>query len=276
MYLCYVDESGRVEPEGSTSVATPVMAIVGVVIEHREIREFTSDFLRLKQTLYPRVISSSHHLLDSMMVEVKGTDLRRAMRESARRRNHAKGVLDRLMVILRQHRARLIGRVWVKSPGMRLDPSSTYTYAIQDIAQHFERLLSARKQTGLLICDARDHKQNRQVSHSIFTRKHGLKGDSYPHLVETPTFAVSDNHAGLQVADLVAGALVFPMACRVYCQGCTASIHMDPQYDVLRSRYAQQVGKLQYTWQDALGRSRGGIVVSDSRGRRGRAAIFLP
>ncbi len=226
--------------------------------------------------MYPNVLSGSPHLLDSMMVEVKSTDLRQEIRTSARRRSHALGVLDRLLVILRYHRARVIGRVWVKAPGVGLDQWSTYTYAIQDIASHFDRFLKARNQTGQLICDTRDHHQNRRVSHSIFTRKHGLRGDRYPRLVESPTFAVSDNHAGLQIADLVVGAWIFPMACRAYCQGCEAEIHMDPRYDLLRHRYAQQVGSLQFTWRDSGGRSRGGVVVSDRRGQRRSSVLFAP
>jgi len=101
------------------------------------------------------------------------------------------------MVILNHHRVKLIGRVWVKAPGAGLDQWGAYICSIQEIAQHFERLLAARNRTGLVICDAREPKQNRKVSHSIFTGKHA-KGDRYPHIVESPTFAVSDNHAGLQ------------------------------------------------------------------------------
>ncbi|MEU6997474.1 DUF3800 domain-containing protein [Nonomuraea sp. NPDC046570] len=41
--------------------------------------------------------------------------------------------------------------------------------------------------------------------------------DPYTPLGEVPLFAASDNHAGLQIADLLASTLVFPMAASAYC-----------------------------------------------------------
>jgi hypothetical protein len=177
--------------------------------------------------------------------------------------------------MLERYRARLIGRVWVKAPGQGLHSVSTYTSAIQDIARHFDHLLARGRQTGLIICDSRMHGQNRQVSHSVFTFKHRLVGDQFPQLVESPTFAVSDNHAGLQLADLIAGAFVFPIACRVYCGSATLPTGSQ-RYDKLRQRYADRLRRLQYLHSDVLGRIRGGIVVSDRRSNRPSSYLLRP
>jgi len=118
------------------------------------------------------------------------------------------------------------------------------------------------------------HAQNRQVSHSVFTMKHRMNGDPLPQLVESPLFGVSDNHAGLQIADVVAGALLLPMACRTYCHGSRAQTHMDTRYDRLGERYARRLRAMQYLYHDATGRTRGGVVVCDRRSSRPSRDLF--
>jgi hypothetical protein len=253
------------------------MVIAGLIVDHRNVASLTTDFLRLKQTFYPQPIGSVPHLLSYILVEVKGTDMRRQLRSNRREdRRHVIGFLDKVVGMLERHRVRIIGRIWVKEPGRGLNPASTYTYAIQDMARHFEHSLSGGRQTGLMVCDSRMHGQDREVSHSVFTLKHRLVGDALPHLVESPTFGVSDNHAGLQLADLLAGGLLFPMACRVYCQGCASPAHLDPRYDKVRERYATRLQRLQYTYADAADRTTGGIVVSDKRAQRASRFLFRP
>ena len=44
-------------------------------------------------------------------------------------------------------------------------------------------------------------------------------GNLYPRILELPLFGHSDNHAALQIADLVCPALLFPMAAQTYCTG---------------------------------------------------------
>jgi hypothetical protein len=251
------------------------MVIAGLIVDHRNLTALTSDYMRLKQTFYPHALSQVPHLLSYILVEIKGTDMRRQLRSRSREdRRHVIGYLDKVVTLLESHKAQIIGRVWVKAPGFGLNPASTYTYAIQDMARHFEHSLASSRQTGLMICDSRMHGQDRVVSHSVFTLKHRLAGDSFPHLVESPTFGVSDNHAGLQLADLLAGALLFPMACRVYCQGSVATPHMEPRYDRLRERYAARLQQMQYAYINTAGQSAGGIVVSDKRAQRPSRLLF--
>jgi hypothetical protein len=104
-------------------------------------------------------------------------------------RRHAIGFLDKVVELMGSHGARIVGRIWVKDAAM--NPRSSYTFAIQDIASHFEHLLTSSNAAGLMICDGRLHHQDAEVSHSIFTQKHKLGGDSFPHLVEATVFGRS-------------------------------------------------------------------------------------
>jgi hypothetical protein len=275
--LCYIDEAGGFEAEGSHLAATPLMVIAGLVLDHRYLRALTTEHLRLKQLYFPGSLAKRGHLLDYILTEIKSTHLRQYVRSPKRDlRRLVTGYLDRIVELLERSNARIIGRVWVKEPGLGLDPASSYNYAIQDVARHFAHLLRIQHDVGMVICDSRMHGQNRQVSHSVFTLKHRLIGDALPELAESPVFGVSDNHAGLQIADIVAGALLLPMACRTYCQGSTAPTHMDPRYDSLRLRYGRRLRALQYLYHDAAGRTRGGIVVSDRRRSRPSRELFAP
>lgn len=88
---------------------------------------------------------------------------------------------------------------------------------MQDISLHFNEFLLARNSRGVLIADGRAHHQNIQVSHSVFTQKWRTGGDPFPSMLEVPVFSHSENHVGLQLADLIASTLVFPMAATNYC-----------------------------------------------------------
>ncbi|WP_420445274.1 DUF3800 domain-containing protein [Candidatus Poriferisodalis sp.] len=272
MYVCYVDESGGFEAPNSGPRATPLMVFAGLIVEAAAIRPLTADFLALKRRFYPGEVSRH---LDYVLAEVKGAELRKAVRVgSQRERRHAFGVLDGVMRLIEHHDIWLVGRIWVKEPAKALEPDSTYTYAVQDIARNLDHFLGQQNTSGLVICDGRDHRQDVRVAHSVFTQKHKSGGDALPRLIETPLFGKSDNHVGLQIADLVASALLFPMAARVYCEGGAKSFHAHPQFDALRTRYARRLRARRHVYVDSSGRTRGGIVVSDRLGRRPPQALF--
>lgn len=81
-------------------------------------------------------------------------------------------------------------------------------------------------------------------------------------------FAHSDNHVGLQIADLIASTLVFPMAADTY-GAPEGSVHASGRYAALRADHGAELRDLQYRYRDETGRWRGGIVVSDPAGRPG-------
>ncbi len=212
--------------------------------------------------------------LDHILAEVKGADLRSSLRSGSRNdRRHAKGYLDRVVQILEQSRTAIIGRVWIKAVGQPLDPAPSYTYAIQDLARHFQRFLDTKRSSGFMLCDSRMHNQDSQVSHSIFTQKHRSAGDPLPRILEAPVFGSSGNHAGLQLADTLASALIFPMAARVYCAQWPGN-HTHSRFDEVRTRYAARLLALQFRHQDAAGRWQGGVVVSDKLRRLPSDRLF--
>jgi hypothetical protein len=263
MYFCFVDESGGFEAPASNPAATPLMALAGLILDSATLPAITTQLIQAKMRFFPGK-STSRLFLDRIRDEVKGSDLRALLRSSSRRdRRHVIGYLDRVIQVLNIHNIRLVGRVWIKPVGQALDPDATYTYAIQDIARHFHAYLDANNQSGLLLCDSRMHNQNAQVSHSIFTQKHAVGGDPLPRILEAPVFGVSLNHAGLQLADAVASALIFPIASRVYCAHQWPGSHTNARFEAVRRRYAAQLRALEFRYQDHVGRTHGGIVVSD-------------
>lgn len=263
VHICFIDESGGFEVPASNPAATPLMAIVGLIVDTGEIEEATDELLDAKRRFFPQKCRAPLHL-DHILAEVKGADLRSSIRSNSRNpRRHAFGYLDCVADILEQRQMVIIGRVWIKAVGQPLDPAPSYTYAIQDLARHFQRFLDAKQSSGLMICDSRMHNQNSQVSHSIFTQKHRSAGDPLPRILEAPVFGSSGNHAGLQLADTLASALIFPMAARVYCAHQWSGNHTHPRFDDLRRRYAPRLSPLEFRYQNAAGHWLGGIVVSD-------------
>lgn len=116
--------------------------------------------------------------------------------------------------------------------------------------------------------------QDIQVAHSLFTQKHKASGDALPRLLEPVVFGKSDNHVGLQLADIVASGLLFPMAARVYCPASASLVHSHPRFGALQSRYALRLGARRYTYGDDDGRLRGGMTVSDRVGGKPSSLLF--
>ncbi len=275
MYFCYIDESGGSEASDVGSGATPVMVLAGLIVDQQRLEALTWDYLRVRCEFYPRAGRRAPRLSD-ILNEIKGVSVRNNVRSTARNpRRHAIGFMGRVLRVLESHQVRMVGRVWVKAIGQGLDPSATYTSAVQDIATHFERFLTQKRAQGLIVCDGRMHKQDSVVSHSIFTQKMRAHGDPYPHIVELPMFASSRNHVGLQLADHVASALLFPIATRTFCATQCTGPHVDPNYDAIKSRFGVRVGRLEYRYRAGT-RHRGGVVVSNRLNSLTRASLFTP
>ncbi|MEX2394270.1 MAG: DUF3800 domain-containing protein [Actinomycetota bacterium] len=272
--LCYVDEagSGEIIPADQSPVA-PVFVMLGLIIDAPRIHTLTRQFLELKKRFFPGLVRGGP-FLGSVLKEVKGKDLRRSVRQGSRDERRATlGFLDNLIEVIKSVDARLVGRVYAKAIGTPSDEKAMYSFSLQDICRHFQRWLIDSSQEGLVICDSRTKTKNTPVAHSIFTQKFKAGGDEYDRLHEMPTFGHSDNHVGLQVADLVASAFLFPIACRAYCTGHLNSVHTSERYDVLIDRYGRALRELQFRYRDGE-RWTGGIIVSDPVGGRSGAYMF--
>jgi hypothetical protein len=274
MYLCYLDESGGIEAPDSSRTATPVMVILSLVVDASRVPNLTRDFLALKRRHFPGRYRIGR-ALDHILTEVKGSEILQMTRSPSRdKRRQAQVFRAELLDLCDSHDCRILGRVWVKEPGKVLKQKPTYDFAVQDIAEHFSQYLQVASAEGVLIADGRSQFQNVNVAHSIFTQKWRTGGDPYPYMREVPLFAHSDNHAGLQLADLVASTFVFPMAATAYCKPTAGMPHSSPYYDDVRRVFGRRLQSRQYRYRDETGRWRGGLVVSDPVGRQSGSLLF--
>ena len=98
---------------------------------------------------------------------------------------------------------------------------------------------------------------------------------NYGRLVELPTFGHSENHAGLQICDILCSALLYPIACFAYCTGHVTNVHFQPRAEQLRDRYGQQLIALQYRYgNEQTGRYEGGIFVPDAIDHQSGSRMF--
>jgi uncharacterized protein DUF3800 len=249
------------------------MVILGVSLDARMVPLLTREFLSLKRRYFPEQFFKGR-ALDHMLTEIKGNHLLKMTRHESRdRRRQAKLVRRDLLRLLERHGCRVIGRVWVKAPGRTLKADATYCYAVQDIVTHFCHFLRAQDSYGVMVADARTPGLNATVAHSIFTQKWRTGDDPYASLLEVPVFADSRNHAGLQIADLLASTLVFPMAVAAY-GAPPGNVHASERYQSVRTDHGAALRDLQYRYVDDIGRWRGGLVVSDPVGERPGTFLF--
>jgi hypothetical protein len=208
--VLYVDEAGCLGALPScTSNIQPVFAFIATAFDVAQVGDLTREFLALKRRFFPRMHTSQHHL-DDILAEVKGADVRRNAAVGSRRsRRAAFGFLDNLFALIEQHDCKIFGRVWIKGIGAAFTGRSVYTFSMQDTCSTFQTFLATTGEQGFIIADSRNKPANTNVSHCVFTRKFQAVGDTFPNLVEMPVFGHSDNHAGIQIADLICSAVVF-------------------------------------------------------------------
>ena len=251
------------------------MVIVGLIVAASAVPGLTRDFLSLKRRFFPNRFTAGP-ALDNVLTEIKGNDILKMTRSDSRdRRRQAWRVRDALIKLVNRYDCKVVGRIWVKQPDRGLKPHPTYCYAVQDIALHFSQYLVHHRSSGVLIADSRSPDLNSRVAHSIFTQKYRVAGDPYPALLEVPLFQDSRNHAGIQIADLIASTLVFPMAAAAYAFKST-SVHSTGRYHRVREEHGDALRELQFRYEDEVGRWRGGLVVSDVGGKRSGSLLFGP
>lgn len=270
MYICYVDEAGDLGALSSPAAANdqPVLVVGAVFVDTARLETLTNDFLGLKHLFFPGLNYPSQSHLDRIIPEVKGADLRRsALTGNRNQRRQAYGFIDKVLRLLEVHNVHLVARLWIKELGQTFNSKSVYTSSIQTIYSYFDSFLTEQNDFGFCIADSRDKPKNVNVSHSIFTQKFQASTSFYSRVLELPTFSHSDNHACLQMCDLVCSALLFPIACETYCTGTVSNVHVQPSAAQLKTEFGQRLKQMQYRFQEPNGRYKGGIVVSDPAGR---------
>lgn len=280
MYLCFIDESGDTGVLSTQNKESqPAFVLAGLIIHQDKLSDFTRDFLRIKKEFFPDLFEGITHQTEVILKEVKGSELRKPSRlKCAQSFRHVSQFLGRLLGGLEKYDVKLVGRIQIKQADKATSPDAIYTAAIQSICQSFNKFLEDQGALGMAICDSRSHKQDIQTSHSIFTQKFRHEGDNFPRIVEMPTFGRSDNHSGIQAADLICSALLMPFAVNVYCQDKAEELrnkHVQPSYEKLRDKFWRRVGGLQYRYMDdQKGYKVGGVWVTDGLGSKSGRHLF--
>jgi hypothetical protein len=277
VYLAYVDDAGDPEmlPSATTPLVTPVFIVGAVAVEQARLRNLTVSFLSVKRRFFPGLDPKTGHLLDGVRSEIKGSEIRKMIRSSrSRERGHASAFLDKVVALLEQEHVKIFGRVWVKAIGTPINRESITTHSIQACCDTFQDLLDTKAVDGQMVIDSSAPKLNSAMAHSIFTQKFKATGDRYGRMMEMPTFGHSENHVGLQLADLVASGLIFPMASHCYCTGHVQSVHVHQRFGSLAPRFSTRLKALQHRYYGSDGKRRGGMTVSDALQHRSGSLLF--
>jgi Protein of unknown function (DUF3800) len=273
--VSYVDDAGDPETLPSAiSPLPPVFVLAAVSFEQRRLHRVTMEYLALKRQHFPGLAPRSGHLLDWGRVEIKGAEIRKMARSGRSERRHALFFMDDVLTLLEAHDAKIFGRVWVKAIGTPVNREAMTTVSVQATCETYQDLLRDCGEDGLMVIDSSSPRLNAALSHSVFTQKYKATGDSYDRVLEMPVFGHSENHAGLQLADLVGSAFLYPMATHAYCTGHVTSVHVDPRFSEIRRQFAQRLKAIQYRYYDANGHRKGGITVSDALTCRPGSVLF--
>jgi hypothetical protein len=273
LLIAYVDDAGDVQALRSGSNIQPVLAFVCVIVDQSQLAKLTKDFLALKEHHFRGRLSKGPHRLSNILTEIKGAELRTMVRASRKKRRTALLYLRDLMDMLEGVDARVIGRIWIKTPDEALNGLAMNTYSIQWICKTFQRYLEIKGEKGIVVIDSNNPGVNAKVAHSVFTQKFQFSGDCYDRILDMPTFGGSQNHAGLQIADNVASGIVVPMAGRAYCMDHVEGSHVHPGYDKIADWLGKKLRHRQFRYREEDEWS-GGLVVSDPVGAKHSGHLF--
>ena len=276
MYICYIDEAGCTgDLPDATSAVQPVFTILGLIVSQSRITDLTRDLIQLKRKYFPRLLPGTHHYLDWMMAEVKGSEIRKAARHTSRnKRRFAFEFVRKSLEILESHNVCHIGRVFIKPHGARFDGKAVYSNSVQRICSDFQHFLLSKDSFGMVIADSRNKALNSNIAHSVFTQWHRASGNPYPNILEVPTFGHSNNHAGIQFCDLLCSSLYFPIAAAVCCLPHMQNhIHCHKLHLKLRSSFGSTLRSMEYRYQ-AGDKAWGGIHLSDPLSHKSSIDLF--
>jgi len=276
LLLCYIDEAGNTGTyDPADPASTPVFVVVSLSVDEEQAADLLMGFLRLKIRFEPTL--QTRRLSEVIRHEVKGATLRRHLRGAARNpRRRALGLLDHFLRLLETHDCRIFGRVLVKQPGTVFASASTYPSAVAELAQTFDHQATSEGVHGLMILDSQTKVKNEGNVHTITTRRFRAGGSLYPGLVESPVFGHSDTHTLLQIADLLASALIYPAACSAYLAPQASNAHLHPSYQAIRGTFGRRLANIEHRYRDPTGVRIGGFRVIDRGGQGGAHLLFRP
>lgn len=279
MQLCYVDESGKADllTEAERD-QQPVLVVAGVSLPECVLEKATHEWLVLKKHYYPSSAANSRGgWLDTILHGLKGTTVRNGFKISAtnRQRKNAIGFLDNTLKILERHDAKIIGRIWMKRLNIENDGMAMYGTALQHICAAFDAVLPADER-GMVVVDSQTYRHNSQLAHSMFTQRFG-KMPKHRGLVDMPVFGHSDNHAGLQMADMICSAMLAPIACAVYAgQYKSWNRHCNSGFIDIREEFGTRIADRTFVWKDSHGQDIPSLVLSNPVSRQGIRLMWSP
>ena len=79
--ICYIDEAGCTDRMASATCSTqPVFLVTALFINESAVRQMTDEFTALKKQFFPTLFKNINHQLDAMPIELKGVDIKKAVR----------------------------------------------------------------------------------------------------------------------------------------------------------------------------------------------------
>ncbi|MBT2488668.1 DUF3800 domain-containing protein [Streptomyces sp. ISL-96] len=275
MYLCYVDEAGNgqvVKPEKPDS--QPVMVIGGFTVPEHRLKSLVWNFIALKKKYEPSLAKDGVHPIDVIRHELKGDTIRRKMRHGGRNQlRTAHRILADLLSLLEQHDCKVLARIWALKENVVNDTETMYLSSVRSMCENFEHFLAERDGSGVVVLDSRSYVKNLKNVDCVTTEKFRNGADRLPHLAESPVFGHSDTHVGLQIADLVVSAILFPAACTTYADDLTWNIHCHPGHGAARE-HCPRLGELQHRYEVRPEKWTGGVVVADHRRQLPGSKLF--
>lgn len=266
MYFLYFDESGCTSKFTATSSPlSPALVISGLIIKASSLPTITIRFMDLKKQYFRKKQSAEVKEYNSNWIrhEIKGNEIRKIIAtENRNNRRPIEYFLKDVIALLDEHNCKLISRVFVKGINAEFRGTAVYSSAIQSFYGIFQHFLNDKNSNGVIIGDSRDAHQNSQVSHSVFSKKMSASGDDFNRILEMPMFAHSENSAGLQLADLIASGLIWPITMESFCKPHIKNNHIR-DYARLKEIFCQPVSKLQYRYTDKMNYRQGGIIISN-------------
>ncbi|MFI9384284.1 DUF3800 domain-containing protein [Kutzneria sp. NPDC052558] len=93
VHFCYLDESGGTESPDQGINSTPVMVILGLIVEAVAVPGLTRDFLALKRQYFPRRFNNGL-ALDSVLHELKGNEVLQMVRSDSRNKRRQASLIQ--------------------------------------------------------------------------------------------------------------------------------------------------------------------------------------
>lgn len=275
MLICYVHEAGcSGELPSAASPVMPLQVIAGAAVPAAALERLTAELIAWKQRFFPGLCRDLAQPLDAILVPIRGRELRRMLRGAARQRRFALRALGALLELLEQEDAKILGRVWIKGIDEPFNRRATFATSLQTIFGGLGDLCERRQESGLVVVAAGRHPPGEALSQQIFSRRFAA-GGRLGRLAELPTFGHVDNHAGLQIAELLCSALLFPLGAFSYCRGRVKNqTHLSDAYAQLKASCGARLESLQHRYQDDDGKWLGGITVSDLLAGRPGGLLF--